>query len=75
LPAIALILPILWPRSLSGLDIGHDRRQRRAAQNPNYRKNADRRRDRRNGPLGQKTGAGWFRYEKGDRTATLKSPA
>jgi 3-hydroxyacyl-CoA dehydrogenase len=53
---------------LSGLDIGYDSRQRRAAENPNYRKmpiadllvESDR--------LGQKTGAGWFRYEKGDRT-------
>ena len=35
---------------LSGLDIGYDSRQRRAAQNPNYRKTADRRRDRRDGP-------------------------
>ena len=37
---------------LSGLDIGYDSRQRRAAQNPNYRKTADRRRDRRGGAAG-----------------------
>jgi 3-hydroxyacyl-CoA dehydrogenase len=53
---------------LSGLDIGYDSRQRRAAQNPNYRKMpiADAIVER--GRLGQKTGAGWFRYEPGDRT-------
>jgi 3-hydroxyacyl-CoA dehydrogenase len=53
---------------LSGLDIGYDSRQRRAAQNPSYRKMpiADAIVER--GRLGQKTGAGWFRYEPGDRT-------
>jgi 3-hydroxyacyl-CoA dehydrogenase len=53
---------------LSGLDIGYDSRRRRAAQNPNYRKLpiADAIVER--GRLGQKTGAGWYRYEKGDRT-------
>ncbi len=53
---------------LSGLDIGYDSRQRRAAQNPNYRKLPIADAIVELGRLGQKTGAGWFRYEKGDRT-------
>src|SRR5919201_78293 len=53
---------------LSGLDIGYDSRQRRAAQNPNYRKMPIADMVVELGRLGQKTGAGWFRYEKGDRT-------
>ena len=53
---------------LSGLDIGYDSRQRRAAQIPNYRKMPIADMIVEAGRLGQKTGAGWFRYEKGDRT-------
>jgi 3-hydroxyacyl-CoA dehydrogenase len=53
---------------LSGLDIGYDSRQRRAAQNPNYRKMPIADAIVEMGRLGQKTGAGWFRYEPGDRT-------
>ena len=53
---------------LSGLDIGYDSRQRRAAQNPNYRKLPIADRIVEIGRLGQKTGAGWYRYETGDRT-------
>src|SRR3989440_353203 len=53
---------------LSGLDIGYDSRQRRAAENPNYRKLPIADAIVEAGRLGQKTGAGWFRYEKGDRT-------
>jgi 3-hydroxyacyl-CoA dehydrogenase len=53
---------------LSGLDIGYDSRQRRAAENPNYRKMPIADHLVESGRLGQKTGAGWFRYEKGDRT-------
>jgi 3-hydroxyacyl-CoA dehydrogenase len=53
---------------LSGLDIGYDSRQRRAAQNPNYRKLPIADAIVELGRLGQKTGAGWYRYEKGDRT-------
>jgi 3-hydroxyacyl-CoA dehydrogenase len=53
---------------LSGLDIGYDSRQRRAAENPNYRKMPIADMVVEMGRLGQKTGAGWFRYEKGDRT-------
>jgi 3-hydroxyacyl-CoA dehydrogenase len=53
---------------LSGLDIGYDSRQRRAAQNPNYRKMPIADMIVEMGRLGQKTGAGWFRYEQGDRT-------
>ena len=53
---------------LSGLDIGYDTRQRRAEKNPNYRKMPIADRSSRPAGLGQKTGAGWFRYEKGDRT-------
>src|SRR5271163_3936794 len=53
---------------LSGLDIGYDSRQRRAAENPNYRKMPIADHLVEIGRLGQKSGAGWFRYEKGDRT-------
>jgi 3-hydroxyacyl-CoA dehydrogenase len=53
---------------LSGLDIGYDSRQRRAAENPNYRKMPIADAIVEMGRLGQKTGAGWFRYGKGDRT-------
>jgi 3-hydroxyacyl-CoA dehydrogenase len=53
---------------LSGLDIGYDSRQRRAAQDPNYRKMPIADMIVEMGRLGQKTGAGWFRYEPGDRT-------
>jgi len=53
---------------LSGLDIGYDSRQRRAAENPSYRKMPIADMIVETGRLGQKTGAGWFRYEKGDRT-------
>ena len=53
---------------LSGLDIGYDGRQRRAAQNPNYRKLPIADAIVEMGRLGQKTGAGWFKYEPGDRT-------
>ncbi len=52
---------------LSGLDIGYDSRQRRAAQDPNYRKMPIADLIVESGRLGQKTGAGWFRYEPGDR--------
>jgi 3-hydroxyacyl-CoA dehydrogenase len=53
---------------LSGLDIGYDTRKRRAEQNPNYRKMPIADRIVEAGRLGQKTNAGWYRYEPGDRT-------
>ena len=53
---------------LSGLDIGYDTRKRRAQQYPNYRKQPIADRIVEAGRLGQKTGAGWYRYEPGDRT-------
>jgi 3-hydroxyacyl-CoA dehydrogenase len=53
---------------LSGLDVSYDIRQRRAAQDPNYRKMPIADHLVEIGRLGQKTGAGWFRYEPGDRT-------
>jgi 3-hydroxyacyl-CoA dehydrogenase len=53
---------------LSGLDIGYDSRQRRAAQDPNYRKMPIADMVVEMGRLGQKTGAGWFKYQPGDRT-------
>jgi len=53
---------------LSGLDIGYDTRKRRAAADPNYRKLPVPDRLVEMGRKGQKTGAGWYRYEKGDRT-------
>ncbi|MBN8892087.1 MAG: enoyl-CoA hydratase/isomerase family protein [Rhodospirillales bacterium] len=53
---------------LAGLDIGHAGRKRRAAADPNYRKQPIADRLFEMGRYGQKTGAGWYRYEKGDRT-------
>jgi 3-hydroxyacyl-CoA dehydrogenase len=53
---------------LAGLDIGYAARKRRAAQSPNYRKLPIADKIVELGRYGQKTGAGWYRYEKGDRT-------
>jgi 3-hydroxyacyl-CoA dehydrogenase len=53
---------------LAGLDVGAAGRRRRAAANPNYRKLPIADRLVELGRYGQKTGAGWYRYEKGDRT-------
>jgi 3-hydroxyacyl-CoA dehydrogenase len=53
---------------LAGLDIGAEGRKRRAAANPNYRKLPIADKLVEMGRHGQKTGAGWYRYEKGDRT-------
>jgi len=54
---------------LAGLDIGWAGRKRRAAENPDvdYSIVADRICEA--GRLGQKTGAGWYRYEPGQRKA------
>ncbi len=53
---------------LAGLDIGYASRQRRAAADPHYRKLVIADRLVEAGRKGQKTGAGWYRYEAGDRT-------
>src|SRR3984885_12084556 len=53
---------------LAGLDIGAEGRKRRAAANPNYRKLPIADKLVELGRYGQKTGAGWYKYEKGDRT-------
>lgn len=53
---------------LAGLDIGYAGRARRAASDPNYRKLPIADKLYEMGHYGQKTGAGWFKYEKGDRT-------
>jgi 3-hydroxyacyl-CoA dehydrogenase len=53
---------------LAGLDIGYASRKRRAAENPNFRKQPISDRLVEMGRFGQKTGAGWYKYEKGDRT-------
>jgi 3-hydroxyacyl-CoA dehydrogenase len=53
---------------LAGLDIGAEGRQRRAAVDPHYRKLPIADRLVELGRYGQKTGAGWYHYEKGDRT-------
>ena len=53
---------------LAGLDIGFAGRKRRAEADPNYRKLPIADRLVEMGRYGQKTGAGWFKYEKGDRT-------
>lgn len=53
---------------MSGLDISYDTRKRRAAADPNYRGLPITDALVEAGRLGQKTGAGWYRYEPGDRT-------
>ncbi|MGI9478735.1 MAG: 3-hydroxyacyl-CoA dehydrogenase NAD-binding domain-containing protein, partial [Hyphomicrobiaceae bacterium] len=53
---------------MSGLDVSYDTRKRRAAADPNYRGLPITDRLVEAGRLGQKTGAGWYRYEAGDRT-------
>jgi 3-hydroxyacyl-CoA dehydrogenase len=53
---------------LAGLDVGAEGRKRRALANPNYRKLPIADKLVEMGRYGQKTGAGWYRYEKGDRT-------
>ena len=53
---------------LAGLDIGAEGRKRRALANPNYRKLPIADKLVEIGRFGQKTSAGWYRYEKGDRT-------
>jgi 3-hydroxyacyl-CoA dehydrogenase len=53
---------------LSGLDVNYMTRKRRAAADPNYRKWPVADRIVELGRKGQKTGAGWYRYEPGDRT-------
>lgn len=49
---------------MSGLDISYDTRKRRSAENPNYRGLPITDRLVEMGRLGQKTGKGWYRYEK-----------
>lgn len=53
---------------LAGLDVSAEGRKRRAASNPNYRALPIADKLVEMGRFGQKTGAGWYRYEKGDRT-------
>jgi 3-hydroxyacyl-CoA dehydrogenase len=53
---------------LAGLDIGAEGRKRRALANPDYRKLPIADKLVELGRYGQKTNAGWYRYEKGDRT-------
>jgi 3-hydroxyacyl-CoA dehydrogenase len=53
---------------LAGLDIGYAGRKRRAEADPNYRKLPIADKLVEMGRYGQKTSAGWYRYEKGDRT-------
>ncbi len=53
---------------MSGLDVSYDTRKRRAAADPNYRGLPIADRLVELGRKGQKTGAGWYRYEPGDRT-------
>ena len=53
---------------LAGLDIGYAGRARRAAADPNYRALPIADKLYEMGHYGQKTGAGWFKYEPGDRT-------
>ena len=53
---------------LAGLDVSAAGRTRRALANPNYRKLPIADKLVEMGRFGQKTGAGWYKYEKGDRT-------
>jgi 3-hydroxyacyl-CoA dehydrogenase len=53
---------------LSGLDVSYDTRKRRAAADTTYRKLHVPDRLVEMGRKGQKTGAGWYRYEPGSRT-------
>ncbi len=53
---------------MSGLDVSYFTRRRRKAEDPNYRMLPIPDRLVESGRKGQKTGAGWYRYEKGDRT-------
>lgn len=53
---------------ISGLDVSYEGRKRRAAADPEYRKLHVPDRLVEMGRKGQKTGAGWYRYENGDRT-------
>ncbi len=53
---------------LAGLDVGAAGRRRRAAADPNYRKLPIADKLVEMGRYGQKTGAGWYRYQPGDRT-------
>jgi 3-hydroxyacyl-CoA dehydrogenase len=53
---------------LAGLDIAHAIRMRRAADDPNFRMLPIADRLVEMGRLGQKTGAGWYRYDAGNRT-------
>ena len=53
---------------MSGLDISYATRKRRAAADPNYRSLPITDRLVEMGRLGQKTGAGWYRYRDKDRT-------
>lgn len=53
---------------ISGLDVSYEGRKRRAAADPSYRKLHVPDCLVEMGRKGQKTGAGWYRYEKGDRT-------
>jgi 3-hydroxyacyl-CoA dehydrogenase len=48
--------------------VSYEGRKRRAAANPDYRKLHVPDRLVEMGRKGQKTGAGWYRYERGDRT-------
>ena len=53
---------------LSGLDVSYQTRRRRKAEDPDYRMLPVPDRLVEMGRKGQKTGAGWYRYEPGDRT-------
>jgi 3-hydroxyacyl-CoA dehydrogenase len=53
---------------LAGLDVSFAGRKRRADANPNYRKLPIADKLVEMGHYGQKTGSGWYKYEKGDRT-------
>jgi len=53
---------------LSGLDVSYQTRRRRKAEDPDYRMLPIPDRLVEMGRKGQKTGAGWYRYEPGDRT-------
>ena len=67
LEAFGMVMGIFRVSDLAGGDIGWAIRQRRYAENPGMRRFAIADRLCEMGRFGQKTGAGWYRYERGRR--------
>jgi 3-hydroxyacyl-CoA dehydrogenase len=67
LEAFGMVMGIFRVSDLAGGDIGWAIRKRRYAENPGMRRFAIADRLCEMGRFGQKTGAGWYRYERGRR--------